>query len=78
MTQDSRDQQPSDGAAANHKYVGRTLLWLGVAGVSAALAYTVVRALVARRPKDETSDRIQQLIDEANQLLKTLDDQKTS
>ena len=77
--QDPRDQQPSggDGAQANNQYVGKTLLWLGVAGVSAAIAYTVVRAIVARRPKDETGDRIQQLIDEANRLLKTLDDQKT-
>jgi hypothetical protein len=76
--QDQRDQQQPDGAASNNRVVGKTLLWLGVAGVSAALAYTVVRALVARRPKDETSDRIQQLIDEANQLLKTLDDQKST
>lgn len=78
--QDSREQQPPSHNAgsnkSNNQYVGKTLLWLGVAGVSAALAYTVVRALVARRPKDETSDRIQQLIDEANHLLKTLDDQK--
>jgi len=78
VTQQDLGNQPSpDSAASNNRYVGKTLLWLGVAGVSAALAYTVVRALVARRPKDETSDRIQQLIDEANQLLKTLDDQKT-
>ncbi|HVS47169.1 MAG TPA: hypothetical protein VMS32_10985 [Verrucomicrobiae bacterium] len=78
--QDSREQQPPSHNPGSNKsknqYVGKTLLWLGVAGVSAALAYTVVRALVARRPKDETSDRIQQLIDEANHLLKTLDDQK--
>ncbi len=54
----------------------RTLVWIGVAGLSAALAFTVVRALVSRRPADPTSQRIQQLIDEANQLLKTLDDQR--
>jgi hypothetical protein len=58
--------------------VTRTLVWIGVAGLSAALAFTVVRALLARQPADPTSQRIQQLIDEANQLLKTLDDQRHS
>ncbi|MEO6913304.1 MAG: hypothetical protein ABI182_04715 [Candidatus Baltobacteraceae bacterium] len=56
--------------------VTRTLLWVGVAGLSAALAFTVVRARAMRAPSDPTSERIQQLIDEANQLLKTLDDQR--
>lgn len=56
--------------------VTRTLVWIGVAGLSAALAFTVVRAVFGRRPADPTAQRIQQLIDEANQLLKTLDDQK--
>jgi hypothetical protein len=58
--------------------ITRTLVWIGVAGLSAALAFTVVRALLTRQPADPTSQRIQQLIDEANQLLKTLDDQKHS
>lgn len=58
--------------------VTRTLVWIGVAGLSAALAFTVVRALLSRQPPDPTSQRIQQLIDEANQLLKTLDDQRHS
>jgi hypothetical protein len=52
------------------------LVWIGVAGLSAALAFTIVRAVLARQPVDPTSQRIQQLIDEANQLLKTLDDQR--
>lgn len=59
-------------------HVTRTLVWIGVAGLSAALAFTVVRAVLSRRPADPTSQRIQQLIDEANQLLKTLDDQRHS
>lgn len=65
-------QQSRDGN------VTRTLVWIGVAGLSAALAFTVVRALLSRQPADPTSQRIQQLIDEANQLLKTLDDQRHS
>ena len=56
--------------------VTRTLVWIGIAGLSAALAFTVVRALLSRQPPDPTSQRIQQLIDEANTLLKTLDDQR--
>jgi hypothetical protein len=56
--------------------VARTLVWIGIAGLSAALAFTVVRAVLTRQPADPTSQRIQQLIDEANQLLKTLDDQR--
>jgi hypothetical protein len=56
--------------------LARTLVWIGIAGLSAALAFTVVRAVLTRQPADPTSQRIQQLIDEANQLLKTLDDQR--
>ena len=74
-----------DGAAPNspesgqeHASVTRTLVWVGIAGLSAALAFTVVRALLNRQPVDPTSARIQQLIDEANQLLRTLDEQRTS
>ncbi|MGZ3497702.1 MAG: hypothetical protein ACXWNJ_06845 [Vulcanimicrobiaceae bacterium] len=72
-----------DGRIPQHddrdtRSVTRTLIWVGVAGLSAALAFTVVRALLNRQPVDPTSQRIQQLIDEANSLLKTLDDQRTS
>jgi hypothetical protein len=56
----------------------RTLIWIGVAGIGAAVAFTVVRALLNRRPVDPTSERIQQLIDEANHLLKTLDEQRNT
>lgn len=65
---------PQDGR--QDASLARTLVWIGVAGLSAALAFTVVRALMSRQPADPTSQRIQQLIDEANQLLKTLDDQR--
>ena len=85
MTQVDNDQQPQAASAdtaapqqqAADANITRTLVWIGVAGLSAALAFTVVRSLLARRPADDpTSQRIQQLIDEANQLLKTLDDQR--
>lgn len=56
--------------------VRNALLWIGaVSAVSAVAALIVVRATVGRRTPDDdpTSDRIQALIDEANQLLKSLD-----
>jgi hypothetical protein len=56
----------------------RTLMWIGVAGLGAALTFTVVRVLANRRPPDPTSERIQQLIDEANHLLKALDEQRNT
>ncbi len=60
----------------------RTLLWIGVgAGVAAAtamLVYAVVRLTAQDRREDPTSQRIQELIDEANSLLKALDEQRHS
>lgn len=73
------NETPSPNDAAQERRdldVTRALIWVGVAGLSAALAFTIARTLSTRRPADPTSRRIQQLIDEANQLLKTLDDQK--
>lgn len=66
---------PQDSDGTN---VTKALIWIGIAGLGAALAFTVVRTLVQRRPGDPTSQRIQELIDEANQLLKTLDEQRHS
>lgn len=63
--------------------LARTLMWvgvgIGVAGLGAAIAFTIVRTALGtrRQPDDPTSLRIQQLIDEANSLLKTLDEQRS-
>ena len=54
----------------------RTLVWLGIATASATVTYLVIRASMRRAPVDPTSERIQSLIDEANRLLRTLDDKK--
>lgn len=56
--------------------LGRTLTFAGVALIAAGLVYAVVRATLARPPADPTTERIQQLIDEANRLLKQLDEKK--
>ncbi|HEY0380805.1 MAG TPA: hypothetical protein VGC72_01160 [Candidatus Elarobacter sp.] len=63
--------------------VGRTLMWvgigLGLAGVSVAVGVVALRIALRREaPSDETADRIQALIDEANHLIKTLDEKKQS
>ncbi|GAC1302670.1 MAG: hypothetical protein NVS2B3_06740 [Vulcanimicrobiaceae bacterium] len=55
----------------------RALIFVGIAAASAGLAYGIVRATLARPPSDPTTERIQQLIDEANRLLKQLDDKKS-
>lgn len=68
-------ERPED---AQDRNLARTLIWVGVAGIGAVVAFTVVRALLNRRPADPTSERIQQLIDEANHLLKTLDEQRNT
>ncbi|MDP9111836.1 MAG: hypothetical protein M3M96_09415 [Candidatus Eremiobacteraeota bacterium] len=75
MSESTNDRE-SEGTGHGNAGLTRALMWIGVAGLSAALAFTVVRIVLNRRPADPTSQRIQQLIDEANQLLKTLDEQR--
>jgi len=65
------------GSKAN--VAARTAIWTGVAlgAVStAAIAFFVVRAMWQKRAPDETSERIQSLIDEANRLIRTLEEKK--
>ena len=67
---------PTD-AQDSLRVLRRTLWIAGIATLSAVVAYTVFRATTARRgDQDPTSERIQGLIDEANRLLRTLDDKK--
>ncbi|MHB8147922.1 MAG: hypothetical protein ACYDGM_11775 [Vulcanimicrobiaceae bacterium] len=78
MSQPDRTPEPNQPQHSREHQLTRTLVWIGIAGLTAALAVTVVRSLASRRPDDPTSQRIQTLIDEANQLLKTLDEQRHS
>jgi hypothetical protein len=74
-----QDQMPeAQRPEQNEHQLTRALIWVGVAGFGAVLAFAVARALIGRRAADPTTQRIQQLIDEANQLLKTLDEQRNS
>jgi hypothetical protein len=54
----------------------RTLAFIGIAAATAGLAFAVVRMTMRRPPADPTAERIQSLIDEANRLLKQLDEEK--
>ena len=60
----------------NNVVLQRTLVWAGIAGASAVLTFFIVRATMKRTPVDETSERIQLLIGEANRLLRTLDEKR--
>lgn len=76
------DQQTAENAAHPRRSgfpLARTFVWLGIAGASAALTFFVLRATLRHpQPSDETTERIQDLIDEANRLIKTLDEKKTT
>ncbi len=61
-------------AAARRK--PRCGLGLRAPASAVAAAYLVVRTVWHRRPPDETTERIQVLIDEANRLIRTLEDKK--
>jgi hypothetical protein len=81
VTDQTTAASAADAGERNHRIpLGRTLMWLGIAGASAALTFFVVRTAVTMRkgalPSDETAERIQALIDEANRLIKTLDEKK--
>ena len=52
------------------------MFWVGIAGASATIAFLVIRSAMKRPPADPTTQRIEALIDEANRLLKALEEQK--
>ena len=69
----SNGAQPGQSRNAGLK---RALLFAGIAAISAGVAFVIVRATLSRPPQDPTTERIQGLIDEANRLLKQLDEKK--
>ena len=73
---------PGDGALPPRSDSGspavRTLIFVGLAAASLSIAAIMVRAAFRQPPSDPTTERIQSLIDEANRLLRQLDEQKNS
>ena len=65
---------PEQAPAQSDVIRTRALIYIGIAAASAGVAYAVVRVMLARVPTDPTTERIQQLIDEANRLLAQLDE----
>jgi hypothetical protein len=63
--------------AQREKALRRALVFVGIAIASAGLAFAIVRTTLVRPPSDPTTERIQALIDEANRLLKALDEKTT-
>jgi hypothetical protein len=51
-------------------------IWTAAFLLSALGTYVLVRSLLEEAPENPTRDRIRALIDEADQLLKTLDEQR--
>lgn len=72
--------EPEAGATpAPANVAARTGLIVGIAvaaTTSAAVTFFLVRAMWKRRPPDETEERIQSLIDEANRLIRNLEEKK--
>jgi|HubBroStandDraft_4_1064222.scaffolds.fasta_scaffold1243951_2 hypothetical protein len=64
-------QRTANGSAAL-----RTMVIVALAIATAGVAFFVFRAATRRPPADPTTERIQSLIDEANRLLKQLDEEK--
>lgn len=74
--------EPERFEEREERRLARMLFWIGlgigVAALGATLAYVSLRIAAAQRREDPTTQRIQELIDEANSLLKALDDQRHS
>jgi len=78
-----RDDMPEDKSGGNgapperDKRLARALMFVGLAAVSAGVAYALIRAALSRQTADDpTAERIASLIEEANRLLKELDEKK--
>jgi hypothetical protein len=54
------------------------LIWTAAFLLSAVGTYLLIRSLLEETPENPTRDRIRALIDEADELLKTLDEQRRS
>jgi hypothetical protein len=76
MTEGIKPETP-DAPPSNGSKVARGVIYFGFVVVAAGITYAVVRGAFARPPVDPTAERIRVLIDEANRLLKELDDKRS-
>jgi hypothetical protein len=80
MTEElEREQSPTEQNGETEAASGgiwRVFALFAVLGIVAAIGFTVARSILGSKPTDPTTERIQTLIDEANRLLKELDDKK--
>ena len=81
MQPPNQRHEPEYGDGRQERSLARVFFWIGVglglATLGATLAYVSLR-LSSTEGEDPTTARIQDLIDEANSLLKALDDQRHS
>jgi len=76
MTEDFKPETQGAAPSSGAK-VGRAVIYFGFVVVAAGITYAVVRGALARPPADPTAERIRVLIEEANRLLKELDDKRS-
>jgi type VI protein secretion system component VasF len=78
------DLRPEPDRTDDHeeRTLARTLFWIGfgvgVVALAVGITFTTLRLASRGRREDPTTQRIQELIDEANSLLKALDEQRHS
>jgi hypothetical protein len=72
----AHETPPVPARTAQDIALRRAMVFIGIAAASAGLAYIIIRTSLKAAPADPTTERIQQLIDEANRLLTALDVKK--
>lgn len=82
MQMPNASPEPDRAESRDEHRLGRMLFWIGfgvgLAALGTVLAVAAIRIASNDRRGDPTTQRIQELIDEANSLLKALDDQRHS
>ena len=82
MQSPNASPEPDRAESRDEPRLGRMLFWIGfgvgLAALGTVLAVAAIRIASNDRGEDPTTQRIQELIDEANSLLKALDEQRHS
>jgi len=82
MQSPNASPEPDRTESHDEHRLGRVLFWIGfgvgLAALGTVLGVAAIRIVSGERREDPTTHRIQELIDEANSLLKALDEQRHS